>query len=165
MSGWAVLSLIAAACAPVQQRPAPRPAPATVSELPALPVQTIVGDSTLARITPVRGGRITLNTSNADLRDLLPLLANAAGVNLVMGPEVYGRVSVRFQNVLAIDALRAVIEQAGLLVGDPEMKLPWGKSVFYDLPVNVNTASATTIRSRFDVSTTLSEWVVKGRVY
>src|SRR6478672_3451736 len=106
----------AAACSPVPQTPpapapVPIPAPIIVADLPTVPVQTLVNDS-VAAARRDKGGRITLTSTNAELRDLLPLLASAAGVNLVMGPEVTGRVSVRFQNVRAIDALNAVIEQA-----------------------------------------------------
>lgn len=163
---WAIPALLAAACLPMVPRPtAPPPAPVTIAELPAVPVQTIISDSSATRIADLRGGRVTLTATNANLRDLLPLLANAAGVNLVMGPEVTGRVSVRFQNVRAVDALRAVIEQAGLTVGDPGPEAPWGRSVFYDLPVNVNLASAATIRARFDVTQLLADWLVKGRTF
>ena len=162
--------LFAACAAPRQQAPVPVPAPPPVAapmiaaDLPPAPVQTLVEDSTGVRLRD-NGGRITLTSTNASLRDLLPLLASAAGVNLVMGPEVTGRVSVRFQNVRAIDALNAVIEQAGLVVGDPAAELPWPRPVFYDLPVNVNLASAATIRARFDVTQRLADWLVKGRTF
>lgn len=165
-----LIAYSAAACSPMRApqpapRPTPVPAPLVIAELPPIPVQTLAGDSTRPRIRPERSQRITLNSTNADLRDLLPLLANAAGVNLVMGPEVRGRVSVRFQDVNAIDALNAVIEQAGLVVGNPNAETPWARPVFYDLPVNINLASAPTIRARFDVTQRLSEWVVKGRTF
>lgn len=169
MSGT-LIACSAVACSPMRApqpapRPAPIPAPLVIADLPPIPVQTLAGDSTLLRMRLDRSQRITLNSTNADLRDLLPLLANAAGVNLVMGPEVRGRVSVRFQDVNAIDALNAVIEQAGLVVGNPNAEAPWGKPVFYDLPVNINMASAPTIRARFDVTQRLSEWVVRGRTF
>jgi hypothetical protein len=166
--GGFLLAASFSACAPMrspQPAPAPAPAPLVIADLPPIPVQTLVGDTPVRPVTPDRSQRITLNSSNADLRDLLPLLANAAGVNLVMGPEVRGRVSVRFQNVKAIDALNAVIDQAGLIVGDAALEAPWGKPVFYDLPVNVNLASAPTIRARFDVTQRLADWVVKGRTF
>ena len=164
----AIAVLIVAGC--VAQRSAPAPAPAPVpaplilADLPPVPVQILVSDSASPRQRD-NGGRITLTSTNANLRDLLPLLASAAGVNLVMGPEVRGRVSVRFQNVRAIDALNAVIDQAGLVVGDPAAQLPWARPVFYDLPVNVNLASAATIRARFNVTQKLADWLVKGRTF
>ncbi len=164
-----IVATLAAACAPLPQRPpaaapVPIPAPLIVTDLPSMPVQTIVSDPAL---TPSRdkGGRITLTSTNADLRDLLPLLASAAGVNLVMGPEVRGTVSVRFQNVRAIDALNAVIEQSGLVVGNPAVESPWLRPVYYDLPVNINMASAATMRARFDITQKLADWIVKGRTF
>lgn len=153
------------ACArPVAPPPAPPPAPRIIPELPPLPIQTVVSlsDTSEAARLPGGEGRITLTSSNADLRDLLPLLASAAGVNLVMGPEVRGRVSVRFQNARAVDALYAVIQQAGLIIGPPGPELPWSKSVFYDLPVNINNASAATIQARFGISAALADWTVRS---
>lgn len=167
--GALLLAWFAAACMqPKQQPPAPSPTPVpgplVIADLPPVPVQTLVNDSSR---TPSReqGERITLTSTNADLRDLLPLLASAAKVNLVMGPEVRGRISVRFQNVRAIDALNAVIEQAGLVVGDPAPEAPWPRPVFYDLPVNVNKASAATLRARFDITQRLADWIVAGRTF
>jgi hypothetical protein len=160
----ALLGFVALGCAqPRQQPPAPIPTPLVIAELPPMPVETIAVDS-LPAPAP-KGGRITLTSINADLRDLLPLLASAAGVNLVMGPEVRGRVSVRFQNVAAIDALKAVIEQAGLLVGEPGPEAPWSRPAFYDLPVNINHASATTIRARFELTSQLANWIVASRTF
>ncbi len=167
---YALAALLAAACATPRREPTPAPAPAPapatliVADLPPAPVQTLVTDPSSSRLRD-NGGRITLTSTNANLRDLLPLLASAAGVNLVMGPEVTGRVSVRFQNVRAIDALNAVIEQAGLVVGSPDAELPWARPVFYDLPVNVNLASAATIRSRFSITQKLADWIVQGRTF
>ncbi|MDQ6718271.1 MAG: hypothetical protein M3Z17_07980 [Gemmatimonadota bacterium] len=164
-----IVACLAAACAPPPRRP-PAPAPVTipapllVADLPSIPVQSLVNDSG-AVAKRDKGGRITLTSSNADLRDLLPLLASAAGVNLVMGPEVRGNVSVRFQNVRAIDALNAVIEQSGLVVGNPALEAPWPRPVYYDLPVNINLASAATMRARFNITQSLAEWIVKGRTF
>ena len=158
------LGIVAAGCAVPRPMPAPPPAPqpAPIPPLPEVPVQTVV---TTLRTSDSTGPRITLNSANADLRELLPLLAEAAGVNLILGPEVRGRISVRFQNVRAIDALTAVIEQAGLIVGPAGPELPWGRPVFYDLPVNINVASAAAIKARFDVTQPLADWIVNGRTF
>lgn len=165
-AGCAAAGLVALACATPRHEappaPTPVPAPIIIADLPPVPVQTLVGDTSVVRRRD-NGGRITLTSTNASLRDLLPLLASAAGVNLVMGPEVTGRVSVRFQNVRAIDALNAVIDQAGLVVGNPAAELPWARPIFYDLPVNVNLASAATLRARFNVTQRLADWLVTAR--
>jgi len=166
-SGRRIAAGVALACAGCMVQPAPAPAPrrapppVPMRELPPLPIESTVD----AAVVPVRSqsGRITITSTNTDIRELLPLLASAAGVNLVMGPDVRGKVSVRFQDVPAIDALEAVIEQAGLTVGGTAPRAPWAKPVFYDLPVNVNYASETTLRSRFDITPELAHWVVKAR--
>jgi len=109
-----------------------------------------------------KGSRITLSASNADVRELLPALANAAGVSMVIAPDVRGRVTVHFVDADAGEVLQAVIEQAGLTLGPVQLIAPYPKPVFYDLPVNVNAASAATIQARFGVSATLAKLVVTG---
>jgi len=160
-----VAAIVAADCALPRPAPVPAPPPVIVAEMPALPVQAVVSDSSSSAASQIRGGRVTLSAANADLRDVLTLLANAADVNLVVGPDVRGRISVRFQNVPAIDALYAVIEQAGLSIGGAAPEAPWMKPVFYDLPVNVNFASAAAIRQRFEVTQPLAIWIVKARTF
>lgn len=110
------------------------------------------------------GRLLTFAAQDADVRRLLPLLAEAADVSLVLSPDVQGRVSVYFRDVPALEALQTVIEEAGLSVSTGRLEAPWGPAVFYRMPVNVNTASAETIRSAFDVSATLAEWVVAARL-
>ncbi len=145
---------------------APMPAPAQ-PELAPLPSEQVIVPTrpvTPLQAPPFRStARISLNARNADVRELLPALASAAGISLVLGPDVSGRVSVNLRNVLAIDALRAVIDEAGLSVGTPVIDVPFGPVVFYQLPVNVNTASASTIKLRFGVSDELAGWVVGAR--
>lgn len=172
--GLVTLMLAAAACGPppgaiiITQVPVPVSQPQSeppASELridqvivpakPVLPVQ---------RTGPGITNRITLTATNADVRELLPVLASAAGVSLVMGSDVRGRVSVSLRDVAAVDALRAVIEEAGLTVGINGIPVPFSPVVFYQLPVNINTASAATIKARFDVSTETAEWIVRARL-
>jgi len=110
-----------------------------------------------------KGSRITLSAANADVRELLPALALAAGVSMAIAPDVRARVTVHFVDVDAREVLQAVIEQAGLTLGPVQLIAPYPKPVFYDLPVNVNAASAATIRARFGVSATLAKLVVAAR--
>ena len=147
------------ACAPTI-----KPLPPVIGELPPLPVEEV---SIIT--TPPPGGslpgsqpRVTLNASRADVRVLIPALAQIAGVSVVMDNTVRGTVAVRFDNVPAIEALRSVIDAAGLAV-ESEMEKPWPESVFYQPPVNVNTAPAGVIATRFGVSAKLAEWIVKSR--
>lgn len=108
-------------------------------------------------------GRISLTATNANVRELLPLLAAQAGVSLVMTPDVKGRINVYLRDVTPLDALRAVINEAGLVVGEDEIPQPFGPAVFFQLPVNVNTASASVIKARFGVSDSTANWLVRAR--
>lgn len=167
-----LFTLGAAACGPppravvvqtVSAPPMPGPAPLTT----VLPVdQIIIPTRPATPITQSGSGsnrRVSMTATNADVRDLLPALASAAGVSLIMTSDVRGRISLNLRDVSAIDALRAVIEEAGLTVGTSEVKIPFGPVVFYQIPVNINSASAATIKARYSVSDTLANWVVSGR--
>jgi hypothetical protein len=117
------------------------------------PLSTIGGDT-----------RVSLTSSNADARTLLLWLAQQGGVNLVVSQDVRARVSVNFADVPVSEAMRAVMAQAGLsfLVGD-ELS-PWPPVVFYQLPIDINQASAEVIASRFGISIELARWIVESRV-
>lgn len=153
-------ALAVAACAPTLQ-PLPRTLPPT-EELPPLAVEQV----SVIPATP--GGmladqpRVTLNAARADVRVLIPALAQIAGVSVVMDETVRGTVAVRFENVPAINALRTVIQTAGLgIESGPER--PWSESAFRQFPVNVNVANAGVISARFAVSPKLAEWIVQSR--
>jgi hypothetical protein len=107
--------------------------------------------------------RITLTATNANVREVLPALAAAAGISLVMTPEVTGRISLYLRDVSPLDAMRAVIDQAGLTVGENVIPVPYGPVVFFQLPVNVNTASAPVLKARFGISDSTANWLVRAR--
>lgn len=135
----------------------------------SLPVDQVIiptrPASPITQTGPAGSRRVTMTAANADVRDLLPSLASAAGVSLIMTSDVRGRISLNLRDIPAIDALRAVIEEAGLTIGTSEIPLPYGPVVFYQLPVNINTASAATIRARYAVSDSLASWIVRGRTW
>ncbi len=153
------LCIVLAACAPTI-----KPLPPVAGELPPLPVEevSIVTTPPPAGEPPGAQPRVTLNASRADARVLIDALAQIAGVSVVMDSTVRGTVAVRFENVPAIDALYSVIEAAGLAI-ETGIEKPWPESVFYQPPVNVNTAPAGVISARFGVSGKLAEWIVKSR--
>lgn len=73
----------------------------------------------MAFCTPIRaddpsGRRITLNVPKADVRDALRLVAEHGGMNLTIGPEVKGDVSVYLSNATIDTALEAIARNAGL---------------------------------------------------
>lgn len=151
--------IAALACAPTI-----KPLPRAADELPPLPVE----DVSIVTTPPPAGEpasaqpRVTLNASRADVRVLIPALAQIAGVSVVMDSTVRGTVAVRFENVPAIDALRSVIDAAGLAI-ESGVEKPWAESVFYQPPVNINTAPAGVISARFGVSGKLADWIVRSR--
>lgn len=158
---WVVVALgtLSAACAP-----ALRPLPPVGAELPPLLVEQI----SITTVPPAPGdppgsdARVTLTAARADVRILIPALAQIAGVSVVMDTTVRGAVAVRLDNVLAIDALHSVINAAGLAI-EARIEKPWPESVFYTVPVNVNTANAGVISARFGVSREMAEFVVRSR--
>ena len=155
----AVAAVIAAACTSTV-----KPLPRVTGELPPLPVEevSIITTPRSADAPPGEQPRVTLNAARADVRVLIPALAQIAGVSVVMDSTVRGTVAVRFNDVPAIQALHSVIDMAGLSIeGAPDK--PWPESVFYQPPVNVNMAPAGVISARFGVSAALAEWIVKSR--
>jgi hypothetical protein len=158
----AALLLVASAfaCAPAV-RPIARP---RVEPLPPLPVEQL-GTGQRLVVTPGTGirTRVTLTAVNQDVRTLLPALAAASGVNLVMGPDVRGTVTVHLVDVPADEALRAVIAAAGLSIDNPAALRPWGPTVFQQPPLNINTATVEEIKARFNVSTRIAETIIAAR--
>lgn len=61
-----------------------------------------------------RAPRIDLSVRDADVRDVLRLLADVGRVNIVCGDEVQGSVTVQFSQVPWEDALRAILQTKGL---------------------------------------------------
>lgn len=148
---------------------------ADTAALPPIPAYEITagGDSGRLVLAPVRARdplagitsttRISITAHNQDVRTLLLWLAEQAGTSLVISPDVNARVTVSFRDVPVADALRAVMAEAGLSVLVGPMQAPWTPVVFYQLPVNVNVASAEAIAARFGVSLELARFIVNSR--
>ncbi len=78
---------------PSQQQPAPAPQPPPQESLPP--------------------GHVNLDFKDADIRNVLRVIALKGGVNIVAGPEVTGTVTVRLQNVPWEKALEVVLKTYG----------------------------------------------------
>lgn len=167
--GIALLGVVGAlACHMSSRESAPGP-------MPDIPVYELAQPGTNAPFTISRSQRrdplaelgasrrVTLTANNADARTLLLWLAQQSGVNLVVSPDVNARVSVSFTDVPAVDAMRAIMAEARLSVLASAFESPWPPIVFHQLPVNINTASAEVIASRFGVSQELARWLVESR--
>lgn len=139
--------------------------------LPTLPVPQVttlpIPDNTYSVRGNLNGGQrlITLSAANAKASDLLALLAEAAGASIVLTPELANKtVSVIFQDVPAAVALAKVVET---VTGGTAGTVPAAAAtppVFYELPVNVNSAAAQAISIRFRTSTALADWIVASRM-
>ena len=169
-AGITMLTLLASSCA---FRSA-SPPEATSRQLPSLPVQQI-GPATesVVTISPApadpsasfgTGETVTLSAVDVDIRALLPVLAEAAELSLVLGPEVAGRVTVNLIDVPALDAIAAVLEEAELMFAPAPLATPWRPVVFYILPVNIWEAELELIRARYRVSEEMARWIVQSRM-
>lgn len=171
-SGVAVLAVLGGGCAPLGVSTQESAPPAL--QLPPLAVGQLAADSVsavpaaadpadpLARFPA--GETITLSAVDVDVRALLPALAEAADLSLVMGPEVTGRVSVNLIDVPALEALAVVLEEADLMIAPEPLVAPWGPVVFYVLPVNILEADLELIRARYRVSHEMAQWIVETRL-
>lgn len=168
--GLVIVALAASACTRWESRPATIE-PVLDRPLPTLRVEQMAGREepvippgvTLELDAPRQGERVTLTATDTDLRVLLAALADAAGVDLVVGPDVQGRVTVHFEDVPALEALNRLVVETGYMITAP-LRPPWGPTVFYTIPVNVNEADAELIRARFGVSAELARFVVRARI-
>jgi hypothetical protein len=166
--------LLACACAPAPARPglagSPEPV-AAVDPPPALPPSTPPSPTLLVTTVPVettearRNVRsVTLSAADADVRALLPALAEAADLSLVMGPQVEGRVTVNLVDLPADEALRLVLAEAGLMIEQAPFRSPWAPVVFYALPINIDTADSDLMRERYHISPEMAQWLVDTRI-
>ena len=168
----ALALLTATGCVLWTPPPPPEPPPPPAPELPPLPVEQItiqpLPDPVPLDLDPLAGhppgDMVTLSAIDVDVRALLPVLAEAAGLSLVLDPEVEGRVSVNLVDVPALEALRMVLQQADLSIASPPLTAPWGPVVFYVLPVDVRVADAELIQRRFLVSPEMAQWIVEIRI-
>lgn len=139
--------------------------------MPEVRVEQVAGGEAIAPV-PVpeeelaaleRGERVTLTAADTDLRALLAALAEAAGVNLVVSPEVEGRVTIHLDDVAAREALETVIRESGNMVTQP-LRAPWGPVVFYVAARNIDEMNAEEIQAHFGVSAELARFMVRARV-
>lgn len=142
--------------------------------MPDIPVYEIAPATDTVLFRPATAGardpfagastrRVTLTTANADARQLILWLAQQAGVSLVVSEDVNARVTVSFQDALAVDALRSVMAEAGLSVLSGDVRAPWAPVVFYQLPVNIEQATPEVIAARFGVSLEMARFIVESR--
>lgn len=161
----AALSACARPRPPAASPPPPPPLPELIIEAPTpspparLPAAAA---DPLAGYPP--GDPVSLSARDVDLRALIVLLAEQAGVSMVLDPTIQGRTTVNFVNLPALEALRTVLAGAGLAIAAGPPEIPIGPTVFYALPVDIERASAELIQARFRVSAEVARWIVETRL-
>ena len=170
MAGFALpLSVPRILQVPPAQRPFPTtPAPhpgevAIASQLPPLSSQTIVDRVPQAESAVPAGKRITLNAVDADARSLILTIAKEADLNIVVSSDVKSRVTIAIKDVPAMEAIESVIEAAGLQLSTTTKSAMLPAVVFYQIPLDVNKASADAIVARFGVSREMADFIVASR--
>lgn len=116
LSRWAMLALVPLAglvgCASVHG-PSRVATPVDRTEAPAYEEIVIPGSEPMhAEMMPERRV-VSVAARDADVRTVLLTIAEQAGLNLVVDHDVAGTVSVEVQDIPVIDALDAIISQAG----------------------------------------------------
>src|SRR3989338_360031 len=86
-----------------QLSPALESTPPVTMEAPRNPVEEAV----------VKDGFVSLDFREADIRNVLRILAYKSGVNIVAGPEVSGLVTIQLTDVPWEQALQVVLETQG----------------------------------------------------
>jgi len=91
------------------------PAPARIAQAaPAAPTPPPGPPPTPSGLTPSGGRLISLDFKDADIVNLLRILAAESGRNIVTGDDVKGKVSVSLHNVTWEQALDTILEARGL---------------------------------------------------
>ena len=94
----------AAVPAPAAPAPATTSAPTAASEPTTAPAPAA---------TPTEAEQVVIDYNDADLQSVMRTLATKAGVNLIMGDEVVGKVTLHLENVSYEDAMQLIIESKG----------------------------------------------------
>ena len=105
---------------PAEKAPAPAPAATPKPSVAAVPAQPQVAQAPTAppppppAVRPAGEKLISLDFKDADIINLLRILAAESGRNIVAGDDVKGKVSVSLRNVTWEQALNTILETRGL---------------------------------------------------
>ncbi|MBI5150007.1 MAG: type II secretion system protein GspD [Candidatus Omnitrophica bacterium] len=84
---------------PVQEEPIPQETIAS-----AIPAQVVIGEKQVLDV---------LDLKNMDILDVLKLISQKSGLNIIAGDNVKGRVTVFLKNIGVLDALKIIVEAYG----------------------------------------------------
>jgi len=112
--------------------------------------------------------RVTIDTHGGemDVRQALAFIAEQGKLKLIVSPEIDKKVRLQLDNVPASQALKTVLEAAGLTLENLNATPAPARTssvVFYQLPVNIDSLSVEAIMKRFGVGRTAAELMVQQR--
>ncbi len=81
---------------------------------PAKGLEAIVGSATVVGASRYSGRRISLDLQDADLVNVLRLFAEVANLNIILAPDVRGKVTVRMVNIPWDQAMDLILKMNGL---------------------------------------------------
>jgi len=102
--------------APPEMEPAPEPAVVTAPPVKAAPVVRSEPEDIAPVVsgTVYSGELITLDFQDADLKNVLRLIAEVSGLNIITSDDVGGKISMRMVNVPWDQALEVILKTKGL---------------------------------------------------
>ncbi|HUS57397.1 MAG TPA: secretin N-terminal domain-containing protein [Planctomycetota bacterium] len=90
--------------------------PVPAGEQPAADLPDAPAALGALKLTPGdKEDRITLEAADADLVDLVRLIGAQAGLNMIIDPDISGKVSVSFKNVTVDDAMQSILRSNGFM--------------------------------------------------
>lgn len=84
------------------------------AEADPAPIERVVDPAQVHRVPGMRRHTITVDLRQADVHNVLRLLAREGGVNIVAGSEVQGEVTMRLRQVRVDEAFLVVLQSLGL---------------------------------------------------
>ena len=102
-----------------QSEPQPQPQPQPVSPVVSSP-ETIISDLQRAATAPTgtkkhySGRKVTLEFVDADIRKIFQLIAEVSNLNILLGDDVSGTITIKLVNVPWDQALDMILETKGL---------------------------------------------------
>ncbi|HEY4217830.1 MAG TPA: hypothetical protein VGM67_11880 [Gemmatimonadaceae bacterium] len=157
--------LLAAACR--HAAPVVAPPPVLSAEQPMSVTTEVTTTTTSPAVVPdTAPEHLVTITGEMDVRQALAYLAEQGKLNLIVSPDVDKKVRLQLTNVPVSQALKAVLDAAGLTLENmnaPKAPEHTSSVVFYQLPANVDSLSVEAIMKRFGIGRTAAEVIVNAR--
>ena len=164
--GFAISAVLLAGACRHATPPLPPPPVLSPSQPPSTVTTQVTTTSSSTIVPDTAPEHLVSITGEMDVRQALAYLASEAKLNLIVSPEVNKKVRLQLTNVPVSQALKAVLDAAGLTlenINAPKAPEHTSSVVFYQLPVNVDSLSVEAIMKRFGIGRTAAELIVNSR--